>query len=263
MTTAVHRETGPDGARRLALDDGTHGRLLPAPPWSWRVADLAGPSPAAWLDEAERWAAAAGVLDLRVEGPQPRFARLTPGAAEQVRPVPVPLADAAATRALGRRVASVLRAGDLLVLSGPLGAGKTTFTQGVGEALEVRGRVTSPTFVLARVHRGRLPLVHVDAYRLRGPDGASSGSLDLDDLDLDAALESSVTVVEWGEGLVERLADAHLAVTFDRARPDAAGHISDMSQDGREDNRSARIQAHGERWSSVPPPKVTGQTRGG
>ncbi|HEX6754751.1 MAG TPA: tRNA (adenosine(37)-N6)-threonylcarbamoyltransferase complex ATPase subunit type 1 TsaE [Mycobacteriales bacterium] len=121
------------------------------------------------------------------------------------------LATAEDTAALGRALAGVLEAGDLVVLAGPLGAGKTVLVQGVGAGLGVPGRVTSPTFVLARVHRGgRLPLVHVDAYRL--------GSVEeVDDLDLDADLASSVTVVEWGSGLVEQLADAHLLVRLTRA----------------------------------------------
>jgi len=118
------------------------------------------------------------------------------------------------TRALGRALAGLLRAGDLVVLAGPLGAGKTVLAQGIGAGLGVPGRVTSPTFVLARVHRGgRLPLVHADAYRL--------GSVaEVDDLDLDADLPGSVTVVEWGHGLVEQLADAHLLVRLDRAADD-------------------------------------------
>ena len=115
------------------------------------------------------------------------------------------------TRGLGRALGEVLRAGDLVVLAGPLGAGKTVLAQGIGAGLGVRGAVTSPTFVLARVHRGgRLPLVHVDAYRL--------GSVEeVDDLDLDADLPESVTVVEWGHGLVEQLADAHLLIRLERA----------------------------------------------
>ena len=112
--------------------------------------------------------------------------------------------------ALGRRIAAVLRPGDLVVLTGGLGAGKTTLTQGIGEGLGVRGGITSPTFVIARVHpstRGGPALVHVDAYRL--------GSLDeVDDLDLDASLESSVTVVEWGRGVAEGLAADRLLVTM-------------------------------------------------
>ena len=118
------------------------------------------------------------------------------------------------TRALGAALAAVVRPGDLLVLTGPLGAGKTALTQGLGAALGVGEPVTSPTFVIARVHRGgRLPLVHVDAYRL-------GGVADVDDLDLDASTEESVTVVEWGAGLVERLTDEHLEVRLDRRDDD-------------------------------------------
>jgi tRNA threonylcarbamoyladenosine biosynthesis protein TsaE len=118
------------------------------------------------------------------------------------------------TRRLGRELAGLLRAGDLVVLVGPLGAGKTALTQGIGDGLGVRDPVTSPTFVIARVHTdGRVPLVHVDAYRL--------GSVaDVDDLDLDASAEESVTVVEWGQGLVEQLADEHLEVRLDRRDDD-------------------------------------------
>jgi tRNA threonylcarbamoyladenosine biosynthesis protein TsaE len=114
------------------------------------------------------------------------------------------------TRAFGRRLAGVLRAGDLVLLTGPLGAGKTALTQGIGAGLGVRGEVTSPTFVISRIHPGgRVPLVHVDAYRLLGdPDSVA----ELDDLDLDASVEDSVTVVEWGEGVAGQLADAHLEV---------------------------------------------------
>ncbi len=114
------------------------------------------------------------------------------------------------THDFGARLAGLLRPGDLLVLTGPLGAGKTALTQGIGAGLEVPGRVVSPTFVIARVHTGgRLPLVHVDAYRL--------GSLaEVDDLDLDVELADSVTVVEWGAGLVEQLAEARLEIEIDR-----------------------------------------------
>jgi tRNA threonylcarbamoyladenosine biosynthesis protein TsaE len=114
------------------------------------------------------------------------------------------------TRALGRRLAEVLRAGDLVLLTGPLGAGKTALTQGIGRGLGVVGEVTSPTFVISRVHRGgRVPLVHVDAYRLLAVDDSIA---QLDDLDLDASVEDSVTVVEWGEGIAGQLADTHLEV---------------------------------------------------
>src|SRR3954447_9775843 len=116
--------------------------------------------------------------------------------------------------ALGRRLAGLLRAGDLVVLTGDLGAGKTTLTQGIGDGLGVRGPVTSPTFVIARVHPSEVdgpPLVHVDAYRL--------GSIaEVDDLDLDASLDDSVTVVEWGDGLVDELTDDRLHVEITRPR---------------------------------------------
>src|ERR671914_276392 len=120
----------------------------------------------------------------------------------------VPAQTAQAMRDLGVRLAGVLRAGDLVVLSGGLGAGKTTLTQGIGEGLKVRGPITSPTFVIAREHpslSGGPPLVHVDAYRL-------GGLAEVDDLDLDASLDEAVTVVEWGEGLAEGLADSRLEV---------------------------------------------------
>ncbi|HEX8003808.1 MAG TPA: tRNA (adenosine(37)-N6)-threonylcarbamoyltransferase complex ATPase subunit type 1 TsaE [Mycobacteriales bacterium] len=113
-------------------------------------------------------------------------------------------------RALGASLAAVARPGDLLVLTGPLGAGKTVLAQGLGAGLGVRERVTSPTFVIAHVHRdGRLPFVHVDAYRL-------SSVAEVDDLDLDAVLPESVTAVEWGSGLVEALSDSWLEVRIER-----------------------------------------------
>ncbi len=121
------------------------------------------------------------------------------------------------TREFGRRLAAVLRAGDLVILDGPLGAGKTVLVQGIASGLRVRGAVTSPTFVIARVHRsesGRVALVHVDAYRL-------GGIAEVDDLDLDTSLGDAVTVVEWGEGKVEQLSDAHLLVRLRRQDDDA------------------------------------------
>ncbi|MBK0331174.1 tRNA (adenosine(37)-N6)-threonylcarbamoyltransferase complex ATPase subunit type 1 TsaE [Brachybacterium sp. MASK1Z-5] len=120
---------------------------------------------------------------------------------------------AASTRDLARRLAGRLGAGDLLVLDGPLGAGKTTFTQGLGEGLGVRGPVASPTFVISRVHpseAGGPALVHVDAYRL-------GGGADIDDLDLDSDLSDAVMVVEWGRDVVEQLSDSHLLVELSRA----------------------------------------------
>lgn len=120
------------------------------------------------------------------------------------------LPTAADTHALGRRIGAVVRAGDLVLLTGPLGAGKTVLAQGIGAGLGVERGVISPTFVIARVHReGRVPLVHVDAYRL-------TGLAELDDLDLDSDLAASVMVVEWGEGLAERLAAEHLHVRLQR-----------------------------------------------
>lgn len=146
---------------------------------------------------------------------------------------------------LGRRLAALLEPGDLLVLSGALGAGKTTLAQGIGRGLGVRGDVTSPTFVIARIHPSLSdgpPLVHVDAYRL-----SSLG--EVDDLDLDASLEDSVTVVEWGEGKVEGLAGSRLDVTIERptgAVGTATGTGSDV-----EEPRTVVVTASGPRWSGV------------
>jgi tRNA threonylcarbamoyladenosine biosynthesis protein TsaE len=137
-------------------------------------------------------------------------------------------------RALGERLAGWLRPGDLVILTGDLGAGKTTLTQGLGEGLHVRGPVTSPTFVISRIHPsldGGPALVHVDAYRL-------GGLAELDDLDLDVSVADSVTVVEWGAGLAETLADDRLEITVGR------------STGGRDeaDRRTLRVAAVGARW---------------
>ncbi|GGK77571.1 tRNA threonylcarbamoyladenosine biosynthesis protein TsaE [Sphaerisporangium melleum] len=135
--------------------------------------------------------------------------------------------------ALGEQIARLLRPGDLVVLSGPLGAGKTTLVQGIAEGLKVRGPITSPTFVIARVHpslTGGPALVHADAYRL-------GGALEVDDLDLDASLDDSVTVVEWGEGLVEGLTDDRLEIAIERA--------------GEGDERLVRLRGVGARWSGL------------
>ena len=145
---------------------------------------------------------------------------------------------AVAMRDLGRELAARLRAGDLVILTGPLGAGKTTLVQGIGAGLRVRGPVTSPTFVIARVHpvlagsgRSGPSLVHADAYRL----GSVS---ELDDLDLDADAASAVTVVEWGQGLAEGLAEDRLEISI---QPDPDSDV-----------RTVRLNGYGARWNEAP-----------
>jgi len=131
------------------------------------------------------------------------------------------LPSAADTIALGARLGIDLRAGDVVVLSGPLGAGKTVLAKGIAQAMDVDGPVTSPTYVLARVHPARRPnapaMIHVDVYRLL--DHAAADLLgELDSLDLDTDLDDAVVVVEWGEGLAERLSERHLDVRLERAQ---------------------------------------------
>lgn len=176
---------------------------------------------------------------------------------------------AADMRDLGERLAGLLRAGDLVVLSGSLGAGKTTLTQGIGAGLGVRGPVTSPTFVIARQHpslRGGPGLVHADAYRL-------GSRAEVDDLDLDTEVATSVTVVEWGEGLVEDLAPSFLQIAISADRPGAeepragqpgadrpgAGHPragqpegDELAEDG-DEARTVRVIGWGERWADAAP----------
>ena len=146
---------------------------------------------------------------------------------------PVRLPTVADTLSYGARIGAVLRAGDLVVLSGPLGAGKTVLVQGIGAGMGVTGRIASPTFVLARVHPAQLPggppLVHVDAYRLASLD-------EVDDLDLDVDVQGSVTVVEWGAGLVEQLAESWLAIELDRAADS--------------EDRTATLTGHGGDWAA-------------
>jgi tRNA threonylcarbamoyladenosine biosynthesis protein TsaE len=124
------------------------------------------------------------------------------------------------TKALGAKLGVLLHAGDVVVLSGPLGAGKTVLAKGIAEAMDVDGPVTSPTFVLARVHRARRSgapaMVHVDMYRLLDHTGADLLG-ELDSLDLDTDLDDAVVVVEWGEGIVERLSERHLDIRLERA----------------------------------------------
>ena len=143
--------------------------------------------------------------------------------------VALPTADD--TRALGARLGAVLHAGDLVILTGRLGAGKTTLVQGIGDGLDVEGHIASPTFVIARVHPSRVPgrptLVHVDAYRL--------GSLaEVEDLDLEVEAEDAATVVEWGHGLDEQLADSRLEIVLERSADT--------------DERSATLTAYGDDW---------------
>lgn len=136
-------------------------------------------------------------------------------------------------RELGQELAGRLRPGDLIVLSGPLGAGKTTLAQGIGAGLGVRGPVTSPTFALSRRHPslvGGPALVHVDAYRLNAAE-------ELDDLDLEATLPDSVTLVEWGEGVAEQLSEERLEVHIAR-HPD--------------DTRTVTMTGVGPRWADTP-----------
>jgi tRNA threonylcarbamoyladenosine biosynthesis protein TsaE len=192
------------------------------------------------------------------------------------RELSLTVATAAQMRSVGRSLATVLRAGDLVILSGGLGAGKTTLTQGIGDGLGVRGPITSPTFVIARVHppvarpaaTGKLApaLVHADAYRLRS-------ALELDDLDLDTDTAASVTVVEWGEGLAEGLAADRLEITITPAAAGApvaggpaaadlapngalpgetaAGSEGDPDDPTGDMPRMVRISAVGQRWEGV------------
>lgn len=154
---------------------------------------------------------------------------------------------AAQMRALGRRLAALLRAGDLVVLTGSLGAGKTTLAAGIGEGLGVRGPVTSPTFVIARLHpaTGAGPaLVHADAYRL-------GSRAEVDDLDLDTDMDMSVTVVEWGEGLVEDLAESYLAIAITIVPPDAARPSGSPENGPPDEPRTVRLAAQGPRWRAA------------
>ena len=128
---------------------------------------------------------------------------------------------------LGAQIGRDLTAGDLVLLSGPLGAGKTALTQGIGQALGIEN-ITSPTFVISRIHPGKTPLLHVDAYRLQGDSAAI-----FDDLDLESYLSTSVTVVEWGEGLADRLADQYLEIQIEFGENDDQRLVSFVSHGAR------------------------------
>lgn len=164
---------------------------------------------------------------------------------EMMAPV-VEVHDAEETRALGRALAAHLRAGDLVMLRGALGAGKTTFAQGVGEGLHVRGHVSSPTFIVARVHPslvGGPDLIHADAYRIRDLD-------DLETLDLDSTLDEAVTLVEWGEGKTEAMSPDRLEVDVRRpvggdVHEDGGVIDLELMDDGR---RVVSFHPHGSRW---------------
>lgn len=157
--------------------------------------------------------------------------------------------DADQTRDLGADLGRLLRAGDLVMLSGGLGAGKTTLTQGIGVGMGVRGRVASPTFIVARVHpslRGGPDLIHADAYRITDLG-------DLETLDLDSSLDEAVTVVEWGEGKTEVMSPERLVIDVRRAEGGQAcrdGHVIDLEymDDGM---RSIVLHAHGSRWNGI------------
>ena len=160
--------------------------------------------------------------------------------------------DSAAMEAFGRELAADLRAGDLVLLTGPLGAGKTTLTRGIGDGLGVRGPVQSPTFVLARTHpnlAGGPPLVHVDAYRL-------DSALLLDDLDLD--FDHAVVVVEWGAGLLDDVSESWLDIVIERPSGAAVGAVdaradaADAEFLGADEPRVLDVRGHGPRWAGTP-----------
>jgi tRNA threonylcarbamoyladenosine biosynthesis protein TsaE len=197
------------------------------------------------LTRAARDAASEGIAALRadvresVPGYRPLYANLgwdvvatRPAWLVYGLPLARSVPTAAAMQEFGARLGALLEPGDLVLLAGPLGAGKTVMAQGIARGLEVPDRITSPTFVLAREHDGgRLPFVHVDAYRL--------GSLaELDDLDLDTPGPDAVTVVEWGAGIAEGLAEGHLLVTIDR------------SDDPADERRQVTFRGVGPRWTS-------------
>ncbi|KFF58990.1 hypothetical protein JF66_14540 [Cryobacterium sp. MLB-32] len=160
------------------------------------------------------------------------------------------VADSQAMHEFGMQLAARLRTGDLVVLTGPLGAGKTTLTRGLGEGLHVRGAVTSPTFVLARTHPSTVDgasLVHVDAYRL-------SGAMELDDLDIDFA--HSIVVVEWGRGMLDGITDSWLDIEIERPTGASTADVAADADLDADEPRTVTITAHGPRWSPDAWPNV-------
>lgn len=179
-------------------------------------------------------------------------------------PLRVEVPDAESMQRLGQRLAEVSLAGDVIILSGALGAGKTTLTQGIGLGLQSDGPIISPTFVISRVHHsstGRPTLVHVDAYRL------GSGA-ELDDLDLDAELDRAVTVIEWGEGLAEKLTENRLDIAIDRhaVRLSDHDHDHDLASAAAEsadpEPRTVWLDPVGERWDEAARTGLAAAVRG-
>jgi tRNA threonylcarbamoyladenosine biosynthesis protein TsaE len=180
---------------------------------------------------------------------------------------------AAQTHALAATLGTVVEPGDLLVLTGELGAGKTTFTQGLGEGMGVRSGIISPTFVLVRIHPnladgprpGGPDLVHVDAYRLES-------AAEIDDIDLENTMDSAVTVVEWGRGRVEHLSESRLEVELHRSRGGAAGvpatghavdaGVMDFDTDDDDEPRTVVIRGFGPRWAEPPAALGAGRISG-
>ncbi len=164
-------------------------------------------------------------------------------------PITITVNSADRTRAVGQVLATQLRSGDLVMLSGGLGAGKTTFTQGIGSGLQVKGRVSSPTFIVARVHPslvGGPDLIHADAYRIKD-------LTDLETLDLDSTLDEAITVIEWGEGKTEQLSADRLEIEIHREHGGVAANadgVVDLAQmdDGK---RTITIRPLGKRWEGT------------
>ncbi len=265
-------ELGPDAAsvRDLGLDPvGNHwvgafadDRLIGAAGWSgvrlgpvlvapeWRGQGVGGALVAAAEELASRMSRNGGSA-ITAEAPHEACAdwlRRVGYAGEGLLltrglPVLLDVPTAEAMQALGARLGRLCRAGDLVILTGDLGAGKTTLTQGIGVGLGITEAITSPTFVLSRIHQGvdGPDLVHVDAYRLRG-DGVDADGLsgdEVDDIDLDSDLDQSVTIIEWGAGVAEQLSDDRLEIDIRR------------SDDPADEAREVVVRPVGPRWSAV------------